>query len=129
MAPQVKVIIEKDGKFLLIKRAEQEDAKHFGYWESPGGKVENNESFEDAAFREVKQETGLDVKLKKKIKEIKEDNEIKAVVYLAEPLNEQVSLSQEHNDFGWFTIEEIRSLDKITYKEFFLELLKLAGFN
>ncbi len=55
-------IVEIDGCVVLIKRL----AKPFkGQWALPGGHVNNKESAEDAAVREVKEETGLDVKIKR----------------------------------------------------------------
>ncbi len=48
----VKCLIERDGKFLLVKLA----YGHKG-WTLPGGKVERGESFEEGALRELKEET------------------------------------------------------------------------
>lgn len=36
-----------------------------GYWSLPGGKMEAGESIDQAAIREVKEETGLDIRLKR----------------------------------------------------------------
>jgi len=56
----VGVLIEKDGKYLLIKRAADPDK---GMWSVPGGLVEVGERVRDAAVREVLEETGLRVEL------------------------------------------------------------------
>lgn len=60
--PQRKVsagcLIEKDGKLLLVKRATE---PWLGSWYFPAGYVEVDESPRQAASREVKEETGLDV--------------------------------------------------------------------
>jgi len=57
--PTVDTIIEFDGQgIVLIKRKNPP----FG-WAIPGGFVDYGESLEDAAIREAKEETGLDVKL------------------------------------------------------------------
>jgi 8-oxo-dGTP diphosphatase len=56
------VIIRKDGSFVLIKR-KKEPFKD--YWAIPGGFVEYGEKVEEAAIREAKEETGLDVELKR----------------------------------------------------------------
>ncbi len=56
----VSSIIEKDNKFLLVREAK----KHcYGKWNFPSGHVEENEYITDAAIREVKEETNLDIKL------------------------------------------------------------------
>jgi len=45
------VVIRPDGRFLVIKRD--------GLWDLPKGKLEKGESVEEAAIREVEEETGL----------------------------------------------------------------------
>ena len=54
--PTVDIIIEIEGRIVLIKRKNPP----FG-WALPGGFVDYGESFETAAVREAKEETGLDV--------------------------------------------------------------------
>jgi ADP-ribose pyrophosphatase YjhB (NUDIX family) len=50
-------VIVEDGRILLIKRED------FKVWALPGGTVESGETTAQAAIREVKEETGLDVEL------------------------------------------------------------------
>lgn len=57
--PTVDCIIEKDGKIVLIKRGVE---PFKGKLAIPGGYVDYGEKVEDAIVREVKEETGLDVK-------------------------------------------------------------------
>ncbi len=49
--------VEHDGKLLLLQRGT--NGRHAGAWGSPGGKIELNESAEDAARRELFEETGI----------------------------------------------------------------------
>lgn len=56
--PTVDIIIEVKGGIVLIKRKNPP----FG-WAIPGGFVDYGESLEDAAIREAKEETSLDIKL------------------------------------------------------------------
>jgi 8-oxo-dGTP diphosphatase len=56
----VDTIIIDDGKVVLIKRLNEPYKDH---WAIPGGFVEYGEKVEDAAIREAKEETGLDIEL------------------------------------------------------------------
>ncbi len=56
----VGVLIRFGEEYLLIKRASEPDK---GMWSIPGGMVEIGEKVCDAAVREAKEETGLDVEL------------------------------------------------------------------
>ncbi len=58
--PVTSVVIEREGKVLLIKRALKPLQS---YWCLPGGYIRYAETPEAAAIREVKEETGLDVAL------------------------------------------------------------------
>lgn len=53
------VIITKRGKILLMHRVKNGDA----YYCIPGGSVEVGETIQEAAIREIREETGLDVTL------------------------------------------------------------------
>lgn len=51
------VILENEhGKMLLVKR---KDEPRKGYWDLPGGFVDLEETYEESAIREVKEELGL----------------------------------------------------------------------
>jgi 8-oxo-dGTP diphosphatase len=53
------VILQDDGRFLLAQRPAGKP--YAGYWEFPGGKVEDGESPEAALRRELHEELGIDV--------------------------------------------------------------------
>jgi len=59
--PGVVIVIEKDGQVLLGKRT---GSFGKGKWGLPQGYIEFDEDFLSAAIREVKEETGLDVKIR-----------------------------------------------------------------
>ena len=56
----VAAIIEKEDKILIAQRLKGE---HQGLWEFPGGKVEDNETNEQALIREIKEEFETDIQI------------------------------------------------------------------
>lgn len=56
VVPAVSVAVHRDGQFLLVRRR-RDPGK--GFWAFPGGRVELGETAEDAARRELAEETGL----------------------------------------------------------------------
>lgn len=54
------VAVIKDGKILIVRRVAGDSWG--GYYEIPGGGVDEGETFEQAALRELLEETGLEVK-------------------------------------------------------------------
>ena len=63
------IIIKKPDLILLIKRL---TIPFFGYWALPGGRLDPGETVEETVIREVKEETGLDVTIIRKIGEYRE---------------------------------------------------------
>ena len=97
----VAAVIKKDNKYLIAQRNRD---KHFAfYWEFPGGKVNNNESFENALKREILEELSINIKINNKISSEKfRDEKINVEVhyFLCEKLDEEIILS-EHEDMKW----------------------------
>ena len=54
------VFIQQDDTILLVRQ----DYGH-QYWSLPGGEMETGESIDQAAIREVKEEAGLDIRLRR----------------------------------------------------------------
>lgn len=53
-------VVVRDGDVLLVRRANPPDA---GLWGFPGGKIERGETLQDAALRELKEETGVSARV------------------------------------------------------------------
>jgi 8-oxo-dGTP diphosphatase len=56
-------IIQKDGKLLITRRGAA--STYSGLWEFPGGKVEPHETAEAAVLRELNEELGVQVRIKR----------------------------------------------------------------
>ncbi|HTM64003.1 MAG TPA: (deoxy)nucleoside triphosphate pyrophosphohydrolase [Gammaproteobacteria bacterium] len=52
-------LLVRDGKMLVAERPEGKP--YSGFWEFPGGKVENNEAGDEAIRRELHEELGIEV--------------------------------------------------------------------
>lgn len=55
----VGAIVEKDGNILLVK----EKKPQAGLWNTPAGRLEQNENALEGAIREIKEETGFDIEI------------------------------------------------------------------
>ena len=100
-------IIKKDEKFLIAKRGK---GVHEGIWEVPGGKVEKEESNEEAIIREIKEELELDVKVVKYLMSITDfdEEEIQVHAYLCEIEGGQIHLNA-HTDMKWVSVSDLKS--------------------
>ena len=64
------VAIVRRGREFLISQRKKNDS--FGlFWEFPGGKKNEDETFEQCAAREVKEEIGIDIEVHEKFTEIR----------------------------------------------------------
>ncbi len=107
----IKAMVLKNNKILILKRHPKQKVAP-GKWEMTGGKLELEESLEECLTREVKEETNIDIEIKKILYATDHNTEILGkvviIVYLCEPKNDKVILSHEHSDFGWVEVEEFR---------------------
>jgi 8-oxo-dGTP pyrophosphatase MutT (NUDIX family) len=103
------VINEKD-EILLIKGPRRG-------WEMPGGQVEEGESLKEAAIRETKEETGIDVEVSKfcgVFQNVKDS--ICNTLFLAKPIGGTLTTSPESLEVEFFPIEQ--GLEMVNWKNF-----------
>lgn len=106
----VGVAIVRDGQILLVKRR-NEPGK--GLWAVPGGKVEYGETLRDAAAREVKEETGLDVVVGPLIwsgESISTHGHIVLIDFLGSVLGGELAASDDAEQALWVDVEKVHEL-------------------
>ncbi|MFA5764203.1 MAG: NUDIX domain-containing protein [archaeon] len=117
------IILNKEQKTLLLRRAETEDS-HTRKWSIAGGGIKKGETQHEALRREVKEELGCEITWFKPFKEfeyIMPDKIVRAMYYFGE-IKGKIKISEEHSEFGWFSFEEIKDLDiAFNQKEILIE--------
>jgi len=123
------IVFNPEGKILMIKH------KKLGVWLPPGGHVENDESPDDAVFREIFEETGIKTEIISIKLGVAESDETcvelaSPLVVLLEDINGKVPHKnidliyvcmsknstitpnlQEVDDARWFSAQEIETLE------------------
>jgi 8-oxo-dGTP diphosphatase len=103
------IIPDENGKILIIKRSTNSKTNP-GRWELPGGKVDQNESFDQALIREVYEETGLKI-VPDHVVGVSEQNLhiIRAVHIIMSCMivEGELNLSLEHEGYAWVFLENL----------------------
>ena len=114
-------VVEKDGKYLLVQEAQE---KCRGKWNIPAGHLDPNETIFDAAKREVKEESGVDVELTGvcQIGNQKLENDVfVSVVFSTKIIGGDIKFDpNEILDARWFTYEEIVAMKNQLRQESFI---------
>ncbi|MHA2340075.1 MAG: bis(5'-nucleosyl)-tetraphosphatase [Candidatus Hodarchaeales archaeon] len=116
--------------YLLLKH------NNGNHWDLPKGYVEEGESLQKAALREITEETGIqeeNLLFKKELDhknsyEFNQDNQIiKKIVhlFLFESFSIDVLLSDEHSEFFWAPFEKIR--EKLTFQTSYPAFVEAKG--
>ena len=124
-------LIEKDGKYLLIKRSKIKQGLpnvYPSYWDIPGGSVEENELPREAALREAMEEVNQKLRINKIIHEdsqfdASKDTVFTRLVYAGEILEERDFIldPEEHTDFKW--ISSLKDIESNLVVPYLLEIL------
>ena len=124
-------LIEKDGKYLLIKRSKIKRGLpnvYPSYWDIPGGSVEENELPREAALREAMEEVNQKLRINKIIHEdsqfdASKDTAFTRLVYSGEILEERDFIldPEEHTDFIW--ISSLKDIESNLVVPYLLEIL------
>jgi len=110
-------LVEKNGRFLVIKRGESEVA-YPGMWTVPGGKVEAPDSCKTTLKREIEEETGI--KIGDKIEFVREYEftrpdgyHVIGLTFSCQYESGKVSLSKDFTDFSWISPRQAKKYQLI----------------
>jgi 8-oxo-dGTP diphosphatase len=118
------VIVVEDEAILLGVRAKEPNR---GMWVLPGGKIEAFESIEEAARREVREETGLEVRITGQLgafEIINPPDEHRLIVFSrAEPIGGKLQAGSDISDLRFLKADELEGLPLTTFVRGVLEAL------
>jgi 8-oxo-dGTP diphosphatase len=117
------IIKDSENNTLILKRA-PDSRSNPRCWELPGGKVEPGESFDQAMIREIKEETNLNISLRRAVGIAQQDlPHIHSVhvIMTVDVDSGDLKISDEHTDYRWASLEEIKSLTLSNWFESFLQ--------
>ena len=126
----VKILLKnKKGEYLVIRRSADKYPKAGAQWEIVGGRIDISSSLVDNLAREVMEETGLtivgNIKLITAQDIFNPNKHIVRLTYLGKG-HGLVKLSNEHTDFKWLSIKEIKLLNPLDpYLKHVLEKFEL----
>ena len=109
----IRGLLKEHGKILILKRHPKSNT-NANFWELAGGKVDPGEDFDKALIREYNEETSLKIKIGDLIGAVQEDFPYKrtvAIVMNVEALSKEIKISDEHIDWKWATMDEIKELN------------------
>ena len=112
-------IIIKNGKVLMVKK-KFDNSYISGEWHFPGGKANLNESYKDCLIREVKEETGLSVRIVSLTYEFFEQEQTKKetiiwsgetyICFQSNPLQKVTLDYNELSEYRWISIHNVMKL-------------------
>lgn len=119
--PAVAIIFNKNNKMLLVKRNYPDDPKnrYHDVWGFPGGGIDEKEQPQDAAIREVLEETGLKIKIISDRPIVmscieQTGNHVVKLGYVAKYVKGTINTNMDSgtSEAGWFSLKEINSLNR-----------------
>lgn len=120
------ILLDNQGKIALLHRNKNGKTQ----WELPGGKIEPNEPEEDTAKRELKEELGVTVNLQKRVGDTRfvdsNGSEYEYIWFFATISQGTPSVCEPDtfDDFNYFSIEELESLELSSNMQQLLRQLK-----
>ena len=98
----VEAIISKDNSLLFLRR---KNSPANGQWWFPGGRIRKGETLEETLYREVKEETGLEVIESELVNVYSRNFDTRhdiSIVYVCSCKGAKITLNCEHSEYKYF---------------------------
>lgn len=109
----VKGVLIKNNRLLILQRSQIETVGA-GTWETVGGNLHFGESFETALKREFSEEVGLNITVKNQLFSTtfhtSKTRQIVLLTFLCDTKEEQITVSDEHEQYLWATKDDLLTL-------------------
>ncbi len=112
------VIINGQGKILVLRRGSKK--RYAGKWELPGGRLRFGEDPREAACRELREETGFCIDPRSMVpvdtysyiyESRRSAVQFVIPLYVSKADGEPVLTPEEHDDWCWMSLDEIKELE------------------
>lgn len=126
------VITNTEGRVLLLLAAK---GFHDAHWDLPGGRIEDNQTAEEALRREIEEETGITTvddiafysacisNFELTFDDIGTVGLVLMAYVVRVPENSVVTISDEHTDYEWVSMAEAAERLKVKYPKEFTDAL------
>jgi 8-oxo-dGTP diphosphatase len=123
------LLTDQDGKILILKRS-TDSKTNPGKWELPGGKVNQDESFDHALIREVYEETNLKITLEHVVGASEQNLHIIRAVHIimsGKIIEGELNLSSEHEGYAWVRMETLSDYELADWLQDYLNQSNILG--
>lgn len=103
----VGVVLLRGDAILLVQRGNEPNK---GLWAVPGGKVKSGEKLEEAAAREIAEETGLQIQVGKVVwvgEHIDESHHIVLIDFEGTAIGGELSAADDAADVAWVALDDL----------------------
>ncbi len=123
------LLTDQNGKILILKRS-TDSKTNPGKWELPGGKVNQDESFDHALIREVYEETNLKIELDHVVGASEQNLHIIRAVHIimsGKIIEGKLTLSSEHEGYAWVLMETLSDYELADWLEDYVNQRNILG--
>lgn len=123
----VAVIPDSQQRLLITRRSQ--NTTHAGFWELPGGKIEDQELASDALHREIKEELGIDVVGYHFLGEVHHtyhQKQMSIFIYYIDKYQGEASCCEGQMDLQWVLLEDFKNYAFPEANSKIIELIKVS---